>query len=339
MISKYLKKTILRGWIVAVGIIEAITIMLDIYGNVDIPNTIYFSVFFVALLFSGYRAYLELLEENFQLEQKVEELEASIQTTQNKSPRMIVGLHNDRKIEDQITLNLNPIPDEPDYKALINTRRDSLLAESEKELDYEHLLVKLSVASSASHEKKVEEYLLEYETFLQEQYQYSIELDRIRSFIPGLRNLGTTPADDIVIELTFPSEIKIPSEYRMIRHFYPKHNKPTPPSEPKLASFRSIEAIVSDFSLPLIEPNIPSEPPKNIEGPIYGIKSDGINTITYKVNRLLHNRDELDFEPFALGLAEINQNTTLSISTKIFSAELPTPTDKTLIIKVRINIS
>ena len=227
---------------------------------------------------------------------------------------------------------------------MIKQKREELIAKKPKIQFVNDGRIKLPVellpSLNPDYDAEVEQYLLAYSEYLIRCYDTSISKDRLIRIWPIVENRGTSPATSITFELAMPSEYPIPSPFQIQDAFLAEdleNYSPCPPEEPEL--FVSLDlgqdlGLVSSSFLHA-ENSRPDNLPSNTNGPAIS-KRDGITFVSYKIEKLIQNRAEINFKALSMWVGDLAELTTWRIPVKIFAAELQNPLEDTIEIEFLI---
>jgi hypothetical protein len=299
---------------------------------------------------------LELPEEPDPQQKKLQELRHKVIRLENAQPNLEIGFNQGDEIVNEVTFSIDFgrekwSPDE--IIILVGKKRKELelsedfdlglkipTEEEEKHLktmgDYirggftASRTAKEIEAHVKSYPKRLEDYLQSYQQYLFEQNALKVRSLRARRLSFVLSNVGTSPANDIDIEVHFPDGFEVIERLPRIP------NPPDPPAKPGSAGFfREIHPLPS-FSQSPILPISPisshySGPPSR-RGPI--IRETNSYTVEYYLDSLKHNYTST-LKPILLTFDVPDQLPTgFEVSYWIASANIPDPIEGKLAIRL-----
>jgi len=289
----------------------------------------------VGLVASAYLVHLETIQVVNEQDQKIRDLESH-------QPDIVVGFQDRaRHLVETLALQLGSLPPTPDFDALVEIKRQELLANRPSV----HSMTGLATIVAATpfnrpnphYEKEIEQYLVKYREFLVRVHECRI--NRAYAIYPIVENKGNHPADNVTIEFAMPADYKEPAEHQC---FDRSATSPEDlelyflqPREPK--PFISHLDMLQDIAVPHTFNSILSgiEPSSNIVGPNHE-QRDGTHYISYTIERLVQHRPEADFDPFWLWLVDVNRPTTWQIPFTVTSAHLRQPQEGRLLLDIQV---
>jgi len=184
------------------------------------------------------------------------------------------------------------------------------------------------------YNKNLDEYFKSYRAFLEEELLVQNRLRRTVRLRFFLSNDGTTPAEDIDVNLHFPNGFAL---YR--RNQLPKSPPPpTPPEKPKPEFMRLFDAsIMHNIAIPpsLNFPKLPP-PPGNVSP--FRIRPSKSFDVDFHVNRLKHNiRESID--PLFVIFDSYDATKSFNIQCRILAGNIPQPIDQQLHVIIKNDLS
>lgn len=350
LVLDYLKRVFGRSWFLLTGLIEGISIFIDFATDKDFPRILYPYLLLGTTLLSTYLAYVskvkEIMDEKKHLESEIDTLRERIEKNEGARPKLRFGILNDVVLSLNLPITLHENPPKPDINNLLEDERQKQLARPqnhEKEVrvdsifDFNRNLPRLlQTNKNPNFESDVEEYLDKYAGYLLNRYNFRIRKDRLITFSPILENIGTRPANNVIIELTVDSPIRLltDKEYRW-RMLPDEYAEPRPPKEPSLF-IKPFDGMM-ELSRYLPLDSSPLEPiaPGNTTGPEYEYLDDS-SLITYEVSKLLQNRSADELFAFSLWFGDVLETGEYEIFIQIFCSELPEPITEILKFDIQI---
>ncbi|MCL4264800.1 MAG: hypothetical protein KJ069_16375 [Anaerolineae bacterium] len=188
------------------------------------------------------------------------------------------------------------------------------------------------------YEKECREYLDQYRDYLMKLHNHKVILARLRSLQFAIQNSGRVPAEDIVVEFSFPDGFHFPAEEEL---FDLEHLK-VPPKKPKRPElFESFANLFNSMGLSAwphgmehYAPAIKSEGSRSIRGPF--IEPDNSTKITYEIDKILHNFIEVDLDPLEFFVADSVVSHTWELKCKLHAANLPEPLHGSLTLVIQL---
>lgn len=339
---EYIRRLMRKTWAWGSGVISVIALIVDIFFAGQFPWILYPLIFGIGLIIASYQVFADLVrEQESKDKERVREingLRERIRDLEEKQPRIVVGFQDNGDLVHRLVFNLKPLSPEPDYDALVEQKRQELLTKAEK---HERRLrassgLVIIYSKNPNYEKEIEEYLLEYRSYLKRRRDYAIRKDRLRFVRPVVENRGRYPADDVTLEFVLPRDLQIATREQLL-WLLDDDLEPLPPEEPKLFT-----SLLEGLNLSILSPGLirppaspPPQPPSNIEGPSYEDKN-GVTQVVYTVKRLVQSRPERDFRPFPLWFGDIHRTGVWEVPIKIYAANLAEPESDSLFLEIRI---
>ena len=295
------------------------------------------------------QAILDDYHPEMSLELKLDELE-------NKQPRILVGFQDpNQHLAKVLRIQLDPLPPEPDYDALVDEKQKAVLAKAPyRGFQNDSVIVRAMsnfTKPNPHYKEDTAKFLVEYHAYRVRRYECKIAADRTRSLVPAVENHGHYPATSVTLEFKMPATYTKPEKHQQYR--------PSPSEETlRELGFSRKEwqewedvnicqlplepsptlSLLDDYASSLAQvPHFPFSPPEhsNTNGPIHE-ERNGAHYIVYTIENLIQHRPERDFDPFWFWLASVDHSVVWEIPVKIFSADLHTPQEETLVLEITV---
>lgn len=332
---QYLKKLAHSTSNVFFGLIELITVLIDITIGGSIPKYLYLWIFIIGLIYSNYKVYQDAALEKEKLINKLLILE-------NKLPKIKIGFLKGTDITQVLAIELKPITTVPDYDQLIKKEHERLLSnlvthERNSEINDRLNMNWLHLSQiNKDYEKDIVNYLPKYRKYLIEQYYYYIHKTHLLPIHPVVQNVGSGSADNLHLEFHIPSIFRIANENEIrwlsseAEEYY-RHIKPKKPILYKNILDIAASSIPAIYSLPSVQ-----HIPQDIEGPSFEKGTNSYNILLYKIKSINPKFIEKNIDPFFLWLDEIKINSTIEIPVIVYASNLLNKVESNL--KIKINI-
>jgi hypothetical protein len=333
-ISRLVHQTLVQ---VTGGLGFILTTILELaLPGVIIKWVFYLILLVMGLLVGGYQVFVDMLKERrdeaLKFQEEITSLQQRLHHLELKQPRIVVGWQDENQsLIQRLRLQLRPLPPKPPLDEMIKQKRDELLANKTKgriATDSKlEITINLLFDPNPDYDKEVDEYLVEYRKYLMRRYDIAIINDRLLRIWPMVENRGTFPATSVTIELTMPPEFQLPSPFQKIDAYLVGEGEkylPSPPDEPEM--FKPID-FGQGLSLPSFlhpEDSRIEKRQSNTDGPEI-IERNGVKTVSYRIEKLIQNRAETDFDALLMWAGDVEQTTVWRIPIKIFAAELQYP--------------
>lgn len=275
------------------------------------------------------------------LQVEIEALTQQLAAYEQRVPVISFGLSHSSTSQPTTSLDLTlpARPPEPDYDAILARHLDEVHgelqpAEQRRQSPFDNLIF-VGRSLNLDFEQEVGAYPERYRSFTQLAFQFYLaqECGRLVYLRPAALNQGSAPADDVVIQLHFPQGTRPATddeEYWLYSNF---EYEPVPPRLPK--QMRSL------LESPIIDiPNFAgavARPEQPIEGPILD-DPEQPRCATYRVRRLVQGVTEQGFEPLAVWLGDIFEDTSFEIAVQIYSSSFPSSEPVTSSITINCHI-
>lgn len=331
-LKEYSRRLLQQTWLLITG---GVGFLVTLVAELFFPNPyvpfVYIAIFIASLIVGGYFAFVELLKDYDELEEKVNNLD-------DQKPDIDVSfLREDGQISKETTLWLHPMAPEPDFDVMVEEERKKLIANRPNNHPLFGRMDSSSGIVNRHYMQDVEDYLVEYREYLVRVYESTINrANAIRLFV---ENRGQYPANNVTVELIMPPDFVVPSEH----HCFDRTSNDRRITEYLVSAPRPPKAfldISSMVNLPPIEPvgslisGIQNR--ANINGPEYRSKGGRIH-VAYTIEKLVQHNPEEDFEPFWLWLGNMEQSDNWEIPVRITSSDLRSPEAKKLLIRIENN--
>lgn len=328
MLAEYLRRMTRRIWLwLGSAAFTILGIIASALWGGPIPWPAYFTVFVIGALIAGYQAFVEVTKEREELRERLTAIEERI-------PRIKVGLEQDTKVVSSVVFHVTALT-EPNYDEEIEIMRKRLLAkyhqQSQQKGTNAVLASIMGIVSNTDYIKEVDIYIGKYRDYLQQQFEYRLNSQRLVQIHVVAENSGLETADDVTLELRLPPQLTVPSAEQLLPM---ELGEPEPPEEPKTQ--RSVLDVVGAFGNRFVIPRIvPRRTPTNpdVQGPSLDTKNQQV--IVYKVLRLVPKLTERGFDPVSLWLCDIKEDT-MPIRITIYASNLPKPLEQIVTVDVRV---
>lgn len=236
---------------------------------------------------------------------------------EERQPRLDLFLLDDERFSRHLTMTVPKLPQQPDFDELVQREAEELEADYQVEQQTEVLPAVKAILGAAlmprrksaeEYKKECDDYLKRYGEHCQALYQFELITARFRSLRFRITNNGRAraPAEDVVVLIHFPDQLRFPSEEELVelKVFYKE--RPEPPARPKLfvSLLDNLAGIGRDSLLPSLTAfpvDIPDVGPSNIRGPF--IRHKGSTEVRYEITKLMHGF-EIDFDPAEFFVSE-----------------------------------
>jgi len=156
---------------------------------------------------------------HLETQQVLKERDLKIREFADEEPNVIVGFQDETgHLVETLQIQLRPLPPKPDFDLLVEEERKQLLDKRQGTRSSRELVAAIAQTAfsmpNPNYEKDVEQYLLQYRSYLVRRYEHRIAGDRTRSLVPIVHNKGHRPANNVTIEFAMPEAFAEPDEHQ-----------------------------------------------------------------------------------------------------------------------------
>lgn len=260
------------------------------------------------------------------LQGEIETLTQELTAYRQRVPVISFGLSHATTSQPATSLDLTlpELPPVPDYDAILARHLDEVDEElrpddQRRQSPFDNLIF-VGRSPNPDFEQEASTYPERYRSFAQLAFQFYLaqECGRLVYLRPTALNQGSAPADDVVIQMRFPEGIRPATDDEEFWLYSNFEYEPVPPRLPQqMRSLLHTPTIdILDFAGAVVRPEQP------IEGPILD-DPEQPRCATYRVRRLVQGVTERGFEPLAVWLGDIFEDTSFEIAVQIYSSSFP----------------
>ncbi|WP_147093114.1 PIN domain-containing protein, partial [Myxococcus virescens] len=184
---------------------------------------------------------LKLPDEPDEDQKQIRDLQARLTEHENRAPKLRMAFTDQDGLPEVNQVIFGAIS-EPTVREAVDTHRVSL--ETADQMNPIWKLMPLSAAAEQKYQRRMEEHLAEYTTYIVERQEANAKRARTICLEIILINEGTAPADDVDVFLKFPAELDVQDEDPNP----PIPKEPKPPMRPTGGIFDVLE--LANFSVP-----------------------------------------------------------------------------------------
>lgn len=274
------------------------------------------------------------------------ELANRIAELEDRQPRLDLFLLDGEQSSRHLTITVPNLPQQPDLDELVRHEAEEL----EPDLQEDQTLPAVKAISDAmraalmqrpksaeEYKKECDDYLERYRKYWQDLYNYELIAARLRSLQFNVRNGGRVPAEDVVILIHFPDQLRFGSKEELMELKIYYRKRPEPPARPKpfVSLLDSFAGIGRSYLPGLLTPSpidIPDVGPSNIRGPF--IRHEDSTEVCYEITKLMHGFG-LNVDPVEFFVSEDAIGHVWELEFSIHAGNLPNSITGTLLLEIQ----